>query len=207
MLSEQINYKAVEALAPDGVGPIKVTDMWHLPSFYISTPVTLGNYATMVSRSQIWHNRHVCLWGTRSGRAWGKIRIWWTLAEGRREGSTGYPYREPKAKSLSGGHLLSQSPGHFIAPWAGCFEWVSLLPTIIQHRYRALFNPFWNELIFTLPRNMVAFLQPIEMPLKESFPGYAEGSTIVCQAVSSHVRISCPHQRAGRWQRALQLFS
>lgn len=145
--------------------------------------------------------------GRDRGEAWGKIRIWWTLAEGRREGSTGYPYREPKAKSLSGGHLLSQSPGHFIAPWAGCFEWVSLLPTIIQHRYRALFNPFWNELIFTLPRNMVAFLQPIEMPLKESFPGYAEGSSIVCQAVSSHVRISCPHQRAGRWQRALQLFS
>lgn len=104
-----------------------------------------------------------------------------------------------------GKELERRSPA-FPVSWAlhsslgWCSEWVSLLPTIKQkgcpYIYTALFNPFWNELIFTLPRNMVAFLQPTERPLKESFLGYAEGSSIGCQTVSTHVRISCPQSKS-----------
>lgn len=60
--------------------PIKVIDMWHLPSFSVSTFVTLESYGTPVydtrdSRSQIWHNKHLCLWGGISGgEAWGNVR-------------------------------------------------------------------------------------------------------------------------------------
>lgn len=61
-------------------GQIKVIDKWHLPSFSVSTFVTLESYGTPVydtrgSRSQIWHNKHLCLWGEISGgKAWGNMR-------------------------------------------------------------------------------------------------------------------------------------
>lgn len=88
---------------------------------------------------------------------------------------TRYPYREPKTKILCRGLPLSQSPRNFIAPWARCSERGSLLPTIIQkgcpHLYTPLLSPFWNELIFTVPRN------------KDS---------IVCRSVSSHVSLLPP---------------
>lgn len=83
----------------------------------------------------------------------------------------------------------------------GWVYWVSQFATY-QHTermpplYTPVFSPFWNEFIFTLPRNMATFLQPTERPLKESFPSSAEGSR-VCQSVSSHVRVSCPIKEQG----------
>lgn len=127
-------------------GPIKVTDMWHVPSFSVSTFVTLESYGTPVydtrgSRSQIWHSKHLCLWGRISGvkhEVTGEI--WWKPSWRKEEAqSTIYLERTFERQRVSQGHLLSQSPSTY-SSCAVCLEGVSPLPTATQMPPSPLFS-------------------------------------------------------------------